>query len=93
MHQSKLTKFEQDLLLELEACHNALKQAGFAVVSCVAKYGTTGVHFSTRLTVDGKEPSMDHAFADAVRELAVQWSNATHKAQLQWAEKGKKARS
>lgn len=71
------------LLDDFERAVAALAAAGHAVAAVVADY-RGGADFHTYLELPGHPAEQDHALLDAVRELAVRWSNARHAGQLVW---------
>jgi hypothetical protein len=78
-----LTTEQQTALQRLEEAENELIQLGFCIFRQAARYAEQNSHFSTRVSYHDTEMA-DHAFADAVRDLAVEWSNARHSSALVW---------
>lgn len=88
MHVSKLSKEQQAALAALIKAEDALICLGFCVFRQASIYiDEKSAHFSTRVSVPGElgATMFDHSFADAVRDLSVEWSNAAHQqSKLVW---------
>jgi hypothetical protein len=79
------TSEQSEALARLKSAEDDLIALGYCVFRQVAQYSGVDAFFHTRISVP--EPLadlIDHAFADAVRDLAVEWSNARHSCMLGW---------
>jgi len=86
-----LTQEQQAALDALQQAEATLAALGFCIfrqASLYSLHAPAGPHFSTHVsspeTMSNAE--LNHAFADAVRDLSVEWSNARHKERLCWSE-------
>jgi hypothetical protein len=83
MQTSDYTSEHSEALARLQRAEDDLIALGYCVFRQVAQYSGVDACFHTRISVP--ELGMaDHAFADAVRDLAVEWSNARHSCELSW---------
>jgi len=91
MHISKVSPEIRKALEELARAEDALKVLGVHVYRHAAVYvDDARAHFSTRISVPAPpdDRMFDHGFADAVRDLSVEWSNAAHQTStLVWKRK------
>jgi len=81
MHQDKLSKELREALKALEDAENVLIGMGFCILRQAAWYeNENSAHFNTRVSLPYKDedPMFDHTFADAIRDISVEWSNARH---------------
>lgn len=80
----------KNLMSELEAAENRLRDAGCTIVRSVVRYEASpgkGL-FSTRICTESSAGNVtaDHVVLDAIRDISTEWSNAVHSGQLKWSE-------
>jgi hypothetical protein len=81
MHLDKLSKPQREALQALEDAENVLIKMGFCILRQAAWYANEhSAHFNTRCSIgySDEHPMFDHVYADAIRDISVEWSNARH---------------
>lgn len=71
----------------LEQAANEVVNLGATVLLAARVEVGDGTHFTTgiKLPKDFQLADLDHVFADAVRDLSVEWSNLRHDSKVVWA--------
>lgn len=89
MLKATLTPEQEAAIVQLhDACTAAMRAGLIVFLAGRVEQSDGGTHFTTGVFIPDaieKELSMfDHCFADAIRDLSVEWSNHRHASKLVW---------